>query len=120
MKTIGLAGGLLAALSLGSATPAYASNASSGTIQDIWVMWNGTVLFNHSGSRTALPGCQSSSVPKRWAINGESRIAALLTAYSLGKQIFITGSGSCSDWGDTESVTWFAVSDPANGNGTIF
>lgn len=124
MKKNLLAALAMAAISLGSATPAQASNATPGNILDIWAMPNGSVMFNHSGGRTGLADCQSRSVPKRWALDGstpagQARIAALLTAYSLGKPIFIWGSGICTDWNDTETVTWFAVADPANGNGTI-
>lgn len=124
MKKNILSAVLVAALSLGNMSAAYASDAGAGIIQDIWAMPNGTILFNHAGARTGPPGCQNGNTPKRWAIDGstpagQATLAALLTAYSLGKPIFIYGTGACPNWPDTETVSWFAIASEANGNGAI-
>ena len=102
---------VLAALLLGSSN-AYASSAAPGYISQIFSMRNGVLMFSSSGTRSAAPGCQGAAVPRRWAINastpsGQAQAAALLTAYSLRKQIQIEGANSCDDWGDTETVNYF-------------
>ncbi|HWW27426.1 MAG TPA: hypothetical protein VNZ85_16200 [Caulobacter sp.] len=105
-----------AILGLGLGGPASASNASAGLITHIIVNDNGVVLFTHSGTRTTPPTCSGPTVGARWAFDGSTgaghaKLSALLSAYALGKQIWIVGTGSCAAWGDTESVGFFEIQD---------
>lgn len=91
---------------------AYASTAQPGYISQIFAMANGVVMFSSSGARSTPPGCQSAGVSQRWAIDattpaGQAKVAALLTAYSLRKQIQIVGTGACPNWSDTETLDYF-------------
>lgn len=95
---------------------AQASDADWGYITAIYSTSNGAVLFNISGNRTALPSCQGTYAPTRFAINastpnGQTQLSVLMTAYALRKRINIHGLGSCTIWGDTETVDSFLVED---------
>jgi hypothetical protein len=70
-------------------------------------------MFNSDGQRQ---GATCGTIAKRWAINaktpaGQAKLALLLTAYSLGKQVEVRGANSCNDWPDTESVDYILVVD---------
>ena len=95
------------------ASTAHASNSSSGSVSGILPL-NNLMLFNHNGSRPNVPAC--ATVSGRWAFDastpaGQSKVAALLTAYSLGKKITVFGAGQCDLWGDTETVSYFVIDD---------
>lgn len=85
-----------------------ASTASGGAISGISVE-QGKAFFYVSGSRTSTPACHT--VPGRWVFNaatadGQAMLSALMTFYSLGKQIQVGGTGACTDWADTETVRY--------------
>lgn len=105
-----ISGLLLSSLS----SPVQASDSGVGTVGEIIITQGGIVLFTHSGTRTAAPSCQAANIPQRWAFNsttpaGQARLAALLTLKSAGKPFWLTGTAACSDWGDTESVSYFII-----------
>ncbi len=116
-KKIGIrCGAALAALSLlASGGAASAGETYSGRISNIWMMPGGAVLFTHSGARSGTtPGCVT--IPERWAFSatgdqGQAFLAALLSAYGLGKSIRIIGTANCGVWGDTETVQQFLIVD---------
>jgi hypothetical protein len=94
-------------------TASHASQSSSGTIYGISIE-EGKAFFYTTGARSAVPGC--STVLKRWVFNaatanGQAMLSALLTFYSAGKAIAVTGTGACTDWGDTETVRYVIRSD---------
>ena len=94
-------------------TASQASQSSSGTVYGISVE-EGKAFFYTTGTRSAVPAC--STIPKRWAFNaatanGQAMLSALLTFYSQGKAIAVTGTGACTDWGDTETVRYIIRSD---------
>ncbi len=112
--TVGLA---FAAASVAIApAPAKASDAEMGYITNIYVAQNGAILFNTSGSRGALPSCQPPSLNQRFAIDasttaGQAAASMLINAYNLHKRIWIHGSGTCTIWGDTETIVFFLMED---------
>jgi hypothetical protein len=73
----------------------------------------GYTFFEHDGSRSALPAC--ATVAGRFVIDtssgGRLQAAALLTAKAMNKKIIVVGTGNCSFWSDTESVSYFIVED---------
>ena len=94
---------LLAAFAVPTAS--QASLSSSGTIYGISVE-EGKAFYT-TGTRSAVPLC--STVLRHWVFNaatanGQAMLSALLTFYSQGKAVAVTGTGACSDWGDTETV----------------
>jgi hypothetical protein len=104
-------------ISLASAIAALAPSAGSastttaGYITQFVVMNNGVVMFWHSGSRTTPPTFDTQG---RFAINaataaGQAQLSSLMTAYAAHKPVTIIGGGSCSIWGDTESIDCFYV-----------
>lgn len=61
----------------------------------------GTAFFFHSGTRSNVPTCQSSSFPDRWNFDattptGQAMLATLLSAYHAHKLLTVDGTGSCS------------------------
>ena len=104
----------VAALSATSAVCGYAQNGNIGSIYAEPAY--GVILFVSSGSHVSAPSCEASGAPNRWALGvgtaaGQASLQALLTAYALHKQIFIWGTGDCSTWGDTESISYFDIVD---------
>jgi len=115
MKKFGIAACALVA-SLGLGMQAHASDAAFGYISGPFGMSNGAVLFFTSGARTTPPACSGPNLERRYALNastiaGQSQLSVLMTAYAMGKRITIHGTGTCSIWGDTETVDYFAVEE---------
>jgi hypothetical protein len=105
---------LICATAAAVAVPANASEADWGYVSYPYGTSNGAVMFNTSGSRGTPPSCQGPGLGPRFAINastlvGQSQLSVLMTAYSLHKRISIHGTGTCSIWGDTETVDFFVV-----------
>lgn len=78
-------------------------------------MPTGVVLVYVEGSRPNLPACGSVE-NRRFAINvktdaGKAQLAGLLSAYNMKQQVVFVGTGDCSDWGDTESLSYFQIQD---------
>lgn len=105
-----------AAVALGlmvSAPAAYASNAGAGYVSNVTIANNGVVLFTHSGAKYGDTTCASPN-PSRWAFDGnttagQAKLASVLTAYSLHKQISIVGMNQCLDQGDVETIWNFTT-----------
>ena len=94
---------------------AMASQSGPGVITGVYVMESGVVLFHHHGSRSALPGCGSPN-PIRWAFDGatpagQAKLALLLTAHSSQKPVVVHGTGTCTAWGDTETIQFILTAD---------
>lgn len=107
MKRLGMAV-FVAGLVLAPA--AQASNAGWGYVSYVTPTADGYVYFQQSGARPGLPSCANTAQPQRWGFNastpaGQARLAVLLSAFGLHKQIYIYGSGSCND--ATELVDFF-------------
>ena len=88
-----------------------AGTGDPGTINSIYYMANGTVLFRSTGAHSNRPSC-ASAYDGWWSIEtnssaGKARLAGLLTAYSAGTKIQIVGQGTCAYWGDREAVDYF-------------
>ncbi len=112
MKTVYLSTMLLAKVLLLVPIVAYAGEAGQGAISTPNFISNGVVIFYTSGTRTNVPAC--ATLANRFAINGATaagriQVAGLLSAYTQGKQVAVIGTGSCPDWGETESVSYFYV-----------
>ena len=110
LRTISI---LLAGLCLPTTASADASGASMGYVIGVQPVAPGGLFFRQTGSRSTKPSCATID---RWVINvstpdGQTMAATLLMAYSLHKRISITGTGTCTTWGDTETVLYFNVED---------
>jgi len=98
-----------------AATPVDATTANFGYIAEIWATANGAVLFNTTGTRSGtLPSCQGPGLGQRFAIDasttaGQAMASALYTAYSLHKRIWISGTGTCTIWSDTETAGFIQI-----------
>jgi len=102
LSGLALAIGILAGLS----APAEASNQSGNVTSVAFV--SGRVLFWLSGTKTGtIPSCDCCG---RWEItanspNGQALMSIIMTAYAQGKQVALSGSGSCVvGSNDTEGV----------------
>jgi hypothetical protein len=99
-------------LAFGS-TAATASDQGPGRVSYVHVLNNGVVLFIMTAPRGTPPSCATSE-PTRWAFNsttaaGQAKLSVLLTAYASAKDVWIYGTGTCADKGDTETMDWFAT-----------
>jgi len=88
---------------------AQASTIASGRITAVYISGS-KGLVDATGSHTA-PACAGSS---QWAFDlttasGQAKYATALTAYSLKANVLITGTGSCPDWGDRETIDEIGV-----------
>jgi hypothetical protein len=91
-------------------TGAQASSSGSGYVTTIIYSGSGFAFVYQNGSRTARPAC---SVNDRWVIPittaaGQSMLAGMMTAYATGKVITVNGTGACSEYADTESISYFS------------
>jgi len=106
----------LAALALFS-TPASATLAQFGNITAVYGTRNGAILFNTSGARSGpVPACQGAGVERRYALDastiaGQTYASVLMTAHALKKRVYVQGTGTCTIWGDTETVEYLLVED---------
>src|SRR3974390_713414 len=71
----------------------------------------GIFMFTVTDWRTGVPSCATQSM---FALNGttpagRSMVAGILTAYTTGKAIYVSGTGACNDWGDTANVDYFYI-----------
>lgn len=121
-RRIGLSGGLhawgrrlatLATITMAvcaTAAPAWASS-QSGTVTSVSFVQNGRrVLFWMSGAKTgAVPSCDCCG---RWEIYvgdayGQALLSIIMTAYASGKNVSLTGAGTCQPGAlDTEGVAY--------------
>jgi hypothetical protein len=74
------------------------------------LMGNGVVIvYYDGGSRTGAPAC--ATVNERFAVDGTTaggkiQVAGLLTAYTGGKTVHLWGNGTCTAYGDTETINY--------------
>ena len=102
----------LALLSLFISGQAEAGTSGPGYPANVYFMINGIALIPVDSAQIDPPAC--ATVKSRFAIDGTTsagkvQIAALLTAIAMGKQINIWGTGTCSIWGDTETISFFQI-----------
>jgi hypothetical protein len=93
---------------------AAAGHSTLAMISEVLHMSNGVVLFSHNGQRSGAPAC--ATLTGRFAIDGSTvggrvQVAGLLSAVARSKAITVFGTGTCSAWGDTETVNFFQVAD---------
>ena len=98
-------------------SPASASTTGGyGQIYELYGTANGAVLFSVTGTgRSGIPSC-GAGLPNRWALDAsnvaaQAQVAVLLSAWAAHKKVWVTGTGSCTIWGDTETVVYFSVQD---------
>jgi hypothetical protein len=98
---------LTLAILAGSITSsAFASASDQGFTSQILTTSDGRAFFEQSGTRTTRPACATLT---RWAFDsttatGQAMMANLLTSNAQGRKVYISGSGNCSAWGDSETV----------------
>lgn len=97
--------------------PALASSTNAfGPISQVYGTASGAVIFTVTvSSRSSVPGCATGQ-PNRWVIDassvaGQAAAALLLSAWAAHKQIWVIGSGACTIWGDTETISYFTAQD---------
>lgn len=100
-----------------SLSPSFASSTNGfGNVTGVYGTSNGAILFSTDATqRSSVPSCGSNN-PQRWAIDasttaGQAAASLLITAWSQHKRVWVTGTGVCSIWGDTETVSFFNVED---------
>ena len=102
-------------LGLFSAGTACAGDALSGMLSVPHFMSTGLVLVSTDGQRLGTPNCALGS-PSRFVIDGTSaagkvQFAGLLSAHSAGKPVRIVGTGTCSLYSDSGTISYFYIVD---------
>ncbi len=87
-------------------SPTSAEGFSMGQIYNLTVQ-DGIVMFYVTGEHSSPPPCATATT--RWAFDGRSAagqviMTAISTAFATGKAAEIHGTGTCSVWGDSESI----------------
>jgi hypothetical protein len=106
-----------AALLFGAGGPAMASGTNAyGKITGVYGTYNGAVLFSVNVTTRDTPPACAANLPNRWAIDastvaGQAAVQVLYWAIEHHKLVWVTGTGSCSIWSDTETVALFSIHD---------
>lgn len=95
------------------ASPAIASQTDKGVTSQILTVNNVTAFFEQNGSRSTRPACATMT---RWAIDvsnaaGQAMLAHLLAMNAQHRSVYVTGSGDCSTWADSETVAGIMDAD---------
>jgi len=103
---------LAASLALLGATPLSAGTAA-GPINTPYFLPGGIVIVYVPGNRSGVPSCAAGQ-PYRFALDastdaGRVQLSGLLSAFAMGREVSIVGTGNCSIYGDSESVSYFMV-----------
>jgi hypothetical protein len=98
-----------------SAATAYGGDALSGMLSQPHFMSTGLVLVTTDGQRLGTPNCALGS-PYRFVIDatttaGKVQLAGLLAAHATGKPVRIVGTGNCSLYSDSETISYFYIVD---------
>lgn len=106
---------LVTLLALSATATAYGGDALMGTLSQPHFMANGVVLVSSDGQRLGTPTCAQGS-PTRFAIDastaaGKVQLAGLLSAHATGKPVRIIGTGACSIYSDSETISYFYIGD---------
>jgi len=112
-----LLGALTAAICLSGSAKA-SNTAGYGYIYGLYGTSNGAVLFSvklDGSTRSGIPSCGSANTD-RWALDastvpGQAAVQVLMTAYQQHRPVFVNGTGTCTIWGDTETVNFFNLAD---------
>jgi len=93
------------------AQPASAGTASAGLITHTISFPAGQFIFSQNGARTSAPSC---AFQGRWAVDvstagGQAAQANVLTAFAMGKPVYVTGTGTCSVDSASETVLYIVV-----------
>lgn len=94
---------------------AHAGDALIGMLSQPHFMSNGIVLVSTDGQRLGTPNCALGS-PTRFAIDatstaGKIQLAGLQSAHASGKPVRIIGTGNCSVYSDSETISYFYIGD---------
>jgi hypothetical protein len=92
-----------------ASAPSFAGSVSLGYVITTITQQDGVFFVSTSGVRAGTPTCATNAtrfVLNGGTTNGQLVVANILTAYASGKQIAISGTGDCSFWGDTESISY--------------
>lgn len=102
-------------LGLLCASAAHGGDALSGMLSQPHFMSTGLVLVTTDGQRLGTPTCALGS-PYRFVIDattpaGKVQLAGLLSAHAAGKPVRIVGTGNCSLYSDSETISYFYIVD---------
>ena len=94
-------------------SPIFAGESQPGLVGTIVENNSSRAFFTSSGARISRPSCATYD---RWVMDtsqsaGQAMLTMLLTAYSLGKQVYVYGTGACGQWGDSESIDYIRIVD---------
>lgn len=107
---------LMAATGALTVTQAHAGTETNATIAQLVPSASGFTFITSGGVRTSPPSC-AAPLLTTWAVDvttpqGQAIVATVITAYSMGKKIYISGTGSCPSFQPNgESVFFIATAN---------
>ncbi len=96
---------------LPAAESAQAGISNAGLITGTVSFPAGQFVFSQNGTRVSAPSC---ALQGRWAIDvstagGQAAEANILTAYAMGRPVYVYGSCTCSVDPQSETVSYITV-----------
>jgi hypothetical protein len=98
---------VLVAMSAAMASAAWAAGSQTGTISALYVRSDGLEVVSLTGSHGGAPACATQPywiVMDENATFGKTQYATLLAAQLAGKQVLLSGAGTCTRWHDGEDI----------------
>lgn len=95
--------------------PVYAGSSGSGYIWGIIVGNGGFLYFFSTGTRYEQPLC-AAGTGGRYVLNvstlaGQSAMSTILAAYVSQQKVQVFGAGTCTQWGDSEDMSFVQYTD---------
>jgi hypothetical protein len=94
------------------ASSAHAGGTATFVPANPYFMPAGIILMTTPGG--AIAGAPACATQQGFAIDastpaGKVQLSAVLTAYAMGRQIAVYGTGACIVWGDRETVNYLQI-----------
>jgi len=94
-------------------TMAHASQTDKGATSQILTVNNDAAFFEQSAGRSGRPACATLT---RWVIgittpSDQVILAHLLSMNAQHRKVYVTGTGTCAMWADSETVAGLIDAD---------
>ena len=104
---------VVSVLVMGSVGSNASAGNATGVVSGITVQ-NGIMVFSIAAGHASPPACIDSA--QRWAFDantaaGQVMAATVLTNYALGKIMFVAGTGACTAWPGSETVSYLIITN---------
>ena len=103
----------VALISLALPGASFAGMANPSRVINVSSFTTGQFVFEQNGTRVTPPGC-AAGTPTRWAVDvttpaGQATQATILSAFALGRLVYLYGTNTCSVDPTSETVLYITV-----------